>query len=134
MPASSTPKGMGCACGGDRNKPFGRASFGMGNLKDSGVRLYGDWYGPRVPGAMIINGDRPGLGAYYGSGARRPGMGDVGTFITSLTSGDFTGALTGNNFFSGVPNWFALIGGAWVISSIVGDTKRVSKRVKRLAA
>jgi hypothetical protein len=107
---------------------------GFGNAGDEGLKLYGDWYGSQQHGGLHLNGDCNGLGSYFPSNAHAyrgfSGLGDVGTFITNLTSGNFGEALTGNDFFSGVPNWIVVPAGLWFLMSIIEDTKRTYRSVK----
>ena len=123
-------------CGGGCQSKI--SPFGMGNVGDEGLRLYGDWYGAQQTGGMVLNGDRNGLGSYFPSDAHGyrgfSGLGDVGTFITNLTSGNISDALTGNDFFSGIPNWIVVPAGIWFLMSIIEDTKRTYKSVKKSSA
>src|SRR5271167_831948 len=49
------------------------------------------------------------------------GVGDAGTMISNLTSGNWSDALFGNDFFSGVPNVFVIVGGLWLLSKVTQD-------------
>jgi hypothetical protein len=113
--------GLGCACG---IKPFG-----LGLANDPGLRLYGDIRGR---GGMRINGDPiASLGSYW----RVPrGMGDVGTFIGNLTSGNFSDALSGNDFFGGIPNWVAVGAGIWFLFTINSQQRNARRSVGRTVA
>ncbi len=110
--------GLGCACG---IKPFG-----LGNVHDEGLRLYGDFYGAQQTGGMILNGDFPGLGTYWGV-PRAQGMGDISTMLSNLASGNISDALTGEDLIGGFPNWIILPVGLWLVFSLIGDTKRTYK-------
>ncbi len=114
--------GLGCACG---IKPFG-----LGNVHDEGLRLYGDFYGAQQHGGMVLNGDRAGLGAappgfgtYWGV-PKTAGMGDISTMLSNLANGEFNSALTGEDLIGGFPNWIVLPVGLWLLFSVIGDTKR----------
>lgn len=112
--------GLGCACG---IKPFG-----LGNVNDEGLRLYGDWYGSQQHGGMRLNGDPNGLGAFE-------------DFVSNLTSGNFGAALSGNDFASSVPNWLFIGGALWFLFTINNQQKSARRsagafvaRVKRRRA
>jgi hypothetical protein len=69
----------------------------------------------------------------YGGGCGKcggMGMGDVNSFVASLTGGDWSGAAMNSDFVTGVPN--ILLAGAvvWLVGSIIGDTKRTVARVR----
>jgi len=59
------------------------------------------------------------------------GMGDVSSFMASLTSGDWTGAAMNSDFITGIPNVVVILGTVWIVGSLIGDTKRVAGRVRQ---
>ncbi len=122
--------GLGCGCSSKI------PSFGMGNVGDEGLRLYGDWYGAQQHGGMILNGDRNGLGTYFPSDAhgyrgfsglgahRASGLGDLETMLGNVTAGNYGAALSGNDIASSLPNWLVIGGAAWFLLTIYDQQKR----------
>jgi hypothetical protein len=70
--------------------------------------------------------DGPMSGGYAPMG----GLGDMSTFLSNLSTGNFTDALSGQDIVSGFPNFIIVPIGLWVLFSLVGDTKRSYKAVK----
>ncbi len=135
---ASAPRGMGCGCS-SKIPPFGlgaRSAFGLGNVGDEGLRLYGDWYGAQQHGGMILNGDRNGLGTYFPSDAHGyrgfsglGGLGGVEDFFGSLTQGNYKDTIFGNDFAQGLPNWLVIAGAWWFIVTVTGQQSRARKSV-----
>lgn len=111
-PNSGLPMGIGTYFGaGSRSQRYGN---GIGSLRGLGCADSLNW---SFGFPMGVNG----LG----------GLGDAGTFVNNLTSGNFSDALMGNDFFSGVPNVVVIVGGLWLFSKVSGDFKKVSGKVKK---
>ena len=77
-------------------------------------------------------------GSTYGGGCNKGmgcsscgnGMGDVNSFFSSVSAGDWTGAAMNSDFVSGVPNILLVGAVVWVVGSLIGDTKRVVARTR----
>jgi len=69
--------------------------------------------------------------APQGYGRMLGGMGDVSSFFSSLTSGDWQGAAFNSDFVTGLPNIVLLAGAAYVVMSLIDDTKRGVARVRQ---
>jgi hypothetical protein len=75
-----------------------------------------------VPATTIGTGMGCAGGCTNGYGG--VGMGDVTSFLSSIGTGDYTGAAMNSDFVSGVPNVILILGTMWIIGSLIGDTKR----------
>lgn len=62
------------------------------------------------------------------------GMGDAGTFVTNLTSGNWSDALFGSDFFTGVPNVVVVLAAWWVFSKVTQDLGKAKKKVRGYSA
>jgi hypothetical protein len=62
------------------------------------------------------------------------GLGDAGTFVSNLMSGNLSDALMGNDFFAGIPNVLVIVGGAWLFSALSRDVKKSTRTVRSYSA
>lgn len=62
------------------------------------------------------------------------GMGDAGTFVSNLTSGNWGDALLGNDFFAGVPNVLVILGAWWLFAKVSTDLGKAQKKVRGYSA
>ena len=72
-----------------------------------------------------------GMGCASCGGSCGSGMGDVATFVSNISAGDWQGVLTGDDLWSGIPNIVVVLGGTWLITSIIGDLFRTGRAIKK---
>jgi hypothetical protein len=150
FPIPQTPITLGDFVGGSFPVPFNPiapsvASAGMGYFMDACFPVPQNPIADaaHVVPATAINGRGMGrigctscggtCGAQLNTRAVRPGgsgMGDVSTFVSEVTTGDWGDALMGQDLWSGIPNVVVVLGGTWIIASLIGDLFRVKRGVK----
>jgi hypothetical protein len=57
-------------------------------------------------------------------------LGDIPALMTDIATGDWYDAAMGNDLWSGIPNIVIILGGTWLIASIIGDLRTTTRKTR----